>query len=115
MLALRAGLPFQRLVPDGVLALGVADTAEEDFSETRALLREVWTRYLPNKIVAQTREGDARAAEIVPLLRERPMIEGLATAYVCENYTCQRPTNAAEELGKQLSAGAALRNASGGV
>jgi uncharacterized protein YyaL (SSP411 family) len=107
---LLGALDFYLSTPKEIAIVGASDS-----EETRALLREVWTRYLPNKIVAQAQEGDAQAAELVPLLRERPMIEGLATAYVCENYTCQRPINAAEELGKQLSAGAALADASGGV
>jgi uncharacterized protein YyaL (SSP411 family) len=74
--------------------------------DTQPLLREVWTRYLPNKVLALADEGDARAAELVPLLRDRTMIEGKATAYVCENYTCQQPVTTADELARQLSSGA---------
>jgi uncharacterized protein YyaL (SSP411 family) len=80
--------------------------------DTRALLREVWKPYLPNKVVAQSTGDDRRAAEIAPLLRERSMIDGRATAYVCENYTCQQPVTSAAELAMQLGAKAA-RDASG--
>ncbi|HVG29896.1 MAG TPA: thioredoxin domain-containing protein [Pyrinomonadaceae bacterium] len=73
---------------------------------TLELLREVWSRYLPNKIVAPAGEGDEEAAVIVPLLRGRTLIGGRATAYVCENYACQRPVNDAKELAAQLGAGA---------
>ncbi|HEY0378718.1 MAG TPA: thioredoxin domain-containing protein [Pyrinomonadaceae bacterium] len=82
--------------------------------ETRALLREVWSRYLPNKIVALAAEGDERAAEVVPLLRDRPAVNGRATAYICEHYTCQQPATSAAELASQLSP-AAHRDASGGA
>jgi uncharacterized protein YyaL (SSP411 family) len=71
-------------------------------------MREVWARYLPNKITAQTTEGDARSAEVSPLLRDRPMLNGRPTAYVCERYTCQAPTNSTVELGRQLSDNATL-------
>jgi uncharacterized protein YyaL (SSP411 family) len=73
----------------------------------RDLAREVWRRYLPNKVVAQGLEGDERARSLVPLLRERPAQGGEATAYVCENYACQRPVTKPAELAAQLNAGAA--------
>ncbi|HEX8706899.1 MAG TPA: thioredoxin domain-containing protein [Pyrinomonadaceae bacterium] len=82
----------------------IAVIGESDSPETRALLREIWSRYLPNKIVVQAPEGDARAAEAVPLLRERPMLKGRSTAYVCENYTCRSPVTSPAELAGQLSA-----------
>jgi hypothetical protein len=91
----------------------VAIIGESGAPDTRALVREVWKPYLPNKVVALSAEGDlARAAEIVPLLRERSTIEGHATAYVCENYTCQKPVSSAGELAMQLGPRAA-RDASG--
>jgi uncharacterized protein len=97
-----AALDFYLSTPKEIAVIG-----ESGASDTRALLREVWKRYLPNKVVAQLSEGDAHAAELVPLLRERPMVEGHATAYVCESYTCQRPVTSAEELAAQLNPRAA--------
>lgn len=92
----------------------IAVVGEHQAEDTRLLLREIWTRYLPNKIVAQTDGKDIRAAEAVPLLRDRPMIDGRATAYVCEHYTCQQPVTSATELAQQLSASAS-RDVSGGA
>jgi uncharacterized protein YyaL (SSP411 family) len=83
----------------------IAIVGPPDGSETRSLLREVWNRYLPNKVVAQTSGDDSRVIEAVPLLRDRLMVEGHATAYVCEHYTCQQPTISATELARQLSGG----------
>jgi uncharacterized protein len=107
---LLGALDFHLSTPKEIAIIG-----ESGAETTRSLLREVWTRYLPNKIIAQAQEGDERAAELVPLLRDRNMVEGLATAYVCENYTCQRPTNRPEELAQQLSTGAASLDATSGV
>lgn len=77
-------------------------------SRTEELLREVWNDYLPNKVVVQADAETAdEALEFVPLLRDRSMVGGLATAYVCENYTCRTPVTTAAELASQLSSGAA--------
>jgi uncharacterized protein YyaL (SSP411 family) len=84
----------------------IAIVGETGAQGTRELLREVWTRYLPNKIVAQSSGEDTSAAEAVPLLLDRPMIDGRATAYVCEHYTCQQPVTSPAELARQLSSGA---------
>jgi uncharacterized protein YyaL (SSP411 family) len=106
---LLGALDFYLSTPKEIAIIGAAES-----EETRALLSEVWTRYLPNKIMAQTTEGDARSAEVMPLLRDRPMINGRPTAYVCEHYTCQSPTNSAVELAGQLS-DSATRDASGKI
>lgn len=99
---LLCALDFYLSSPKEIAVIGQPDSAD-----THGLLREVWSPYLPNKVVALSVEGDRRAAEIVPLLRERTSLDGQATAYVCENYTCQRPTTSAEDLAVQLKAGSA--------
>jgi uncharacterized protein YyaL (SSP411 family) len=106
---LLGALDFYLSTPKEIAIIGAAES-----DETRALLLEVWARFLPNKIVAQTTEGDVRSAEVSPLLRDRPMINGRPTAYVCEHYTCQAPTNSAIELAGQLS-DSATRDASGKI
>jgi hypothetical protein len=99
---LLCALDFYLSTPKEIAVIGSLDS-----EDTQKLLREVWKRYLPNKAVALSTEGDARAAEFVPLLRERTALDGRATAYVCEHYTCQRPVTTPEELAAQLEAGAA--------
>jgi uncharacterized protein len=106
---LLGALDFYLSTPKEIAIIG-----DSEAQETRALLREVWTRYLPNKIVVQTVGDNQRAVEAVPLLRDRPMIEGRATAYVCEHYTCQQPVTSAAELARQLSSETNL-SASGGA
>ena len=59
-------------------------------ADIRPMLAETWRRYLPNKVVA-VGVGDLETAEITPLLQNRPLINGLATAYVCEHFTCKQP------------------------
>ncbi len=40
----------------------------------------------------------------VPLLADRPAIDGVATAYVCRGFVCDRPVTTAEELAALLGA-----------
>ena len=66
------------------------------------LEREVWREYLPNKVVViaeNTEEND----EFIPLLQTRKMIDDKPTAFVCENFTCQKPVTSSGDLAEQLS------------
>ena len=65
------------------------------------LEREIWREFTPNKVLIPA-ENAKKNAEFIPLLKDRKMIDGKPTAYVCENFTCQKPTASAEELKKQL-------------
>ena len=63
--------------------------------------RQVWSDYLPAKVVVSSGPSGENAG-LIPLLAERKMIDGKATAYVCENFTCQMPVTTVEELRKEL-------------
>jgi len=91
-------LDFYLSTPKEIVIVGVREA-----EDTKSLLREVWKKYLPNKVLAQSSGADERAAKLIPLLQERTMIDNQATAYVCEHYTCQQPVKTPEELAKQLS------------
>jgi uncharacterized protein YyaL (SSP411 family) len=67
------------------------------------MVRAVWGPYVPNKVVAAGEPGDKVAAEIVPLLADRPQVDGKATAYVCRNYVCEAPTTDPEEVVRLLT------------
>ena len=54
----------------------------------------------PGAVTALSVSGELSS---VPLLRERPPLGELATAYVCRGFTCQRPTTSAVELAKQVA------------
>lgn len=73
----------------------------ENADDTNALLKTVADHYLPNTIVARTTGNDVPSS--VPLLSMKGMTGEKATAYVCENYACQRPVTTAEELAAQLA------------
>ena len=71
-------------------------------SGTKELLRAVYQTYLPNKIVARLDPGNSEAPKRIPLLANRPQIDGKPSAYVCRNFTCQKPTANPRELREQL-------------
>jgi uncharacterized protein YyaL (SSP411 family) len=68
------------------------------------LLETVFGRYLPNKVVVGITEGEAGGAGL-PLLSERPAVQGKPTAYVCRRYVCQMPVTSAGDLARQLETG----------
>ncbi|HEY0083981.1 MAG TPA: thioredoxin domain-containing protein, partial [Pyrinomonadaceae bacterium] len=94
---LLGALDFHLSTPKEIVVVG-----QPGADDSLALLREVWKRYLPNKVVAQSAEGDDEAASVTPLLRDRPALGGRATAYVCENYSCLQPVTTPAELAAQL-------------
>ncbi|MBL8122983.1 MAG: thioredoxin domain-containing protein [Blastocatellia bacterium] len=57
------------------------------------LEREIWSEYRPFKLVTVGPEGSD-----VPLLTDRVTIDGKTTAYVCENFVCQRPVTEVRDL-----------------
>jgi uncharacterized protein YyaL (SSP411 family) len=94
---LLSALDFYLSTPYEVVLIG-----DPDAPDTKRLLSAVYSAYLPNKVVAGRSEDDEEAAQLVPLLADRPMRDGEATAYVCVQYACQSPTTDPEELKRQL-------------
>jgi uncharacterized protein len=72
--------------------------------DTRELLRQVNTRFLPNKILllADGGIGQEQLARWLPFVAGARRIKDRATAYVCENYVCKLPTANADVLGRVL-------------
>jgi len=76
----------------------------KDQADIAPFLAETWRRYLPNKVVAPAFGDYSEAADLTPLLANRSMVKGLATAYVCEHFTCQQPVTEVPGLTEQLKA-----------
>ena len=74
---------------------------EED---TKELLREVYGRYLPNTLVllADGGENQEYLKEYLPFIATAQKIDGRATAYVCEDFTCKMPVNTRDKLASLL-------------
>ena len=90
-------LDFYLSKPKQIVIAGKADAAD-----TRAMLRALHDRYLPNAIVVLADSGESQKALVrfLPFLETIKPMDGKATAYVCVNYACQLPTS---DLSKMLA------------
>ena len=72
--------------------------------DTRAILREIHRRFLPNKIILLADGGPAqkRLEAKLEILKSLRQIEGKATVYICENYVCKLPTNQVQVVSRLL-------------
>ena len=80
----------------------IALVGEPSSTETMALLSTIRQRYIPNKVVALRRPKDEETEDTLPLLAGKTPVDGTATAYVCQNYTCQSPVTEPNALVAQL-------------
>ncbi len=69
-------------------------------SATESLLTKIWTRYLPNGVVALA--DPEKPAAAIPLLDGKGLLDGKPAAYLCENYKCDHPITDPEELARAL-------------
>ena len=73
-------------------------------ADARAMLEAVYKPFFPNRVILAADQGPGQAflGQRLEFIRDIKPIAGKSTAYVCENYACQRPTNDISELEKQL-------------
>ncbi len=97
---LLAALEFALAQPRQIVIAG--DPRSED---TQAMLREVRSRFLPNKILllADGAAGQQWLAQRLEFLKNLHPLKGKATAYVCRNYACDLPTSEVSVLARQLA------------
>jgi uncharacterized protein YyaL (SSP411 family) len=81
----------------------IGDPARPD---TRALVDVIDAAYRPHLVAALARSPTEEAAQVIPLLRDRPAVDGKATAYVCRNFACRLPTTDPSVLASQLGSAA---------
>ena len=83
--------------------LEIAILGDPDAADTQALLNVVRGAYQPFQVVALGAPDEPPA--VVPLLRDRGLVEGHAAAYVCRNLTCRAPVTKSDRLRAQLEQG----------
>jgi uncharacterized protein YyaL (SSP411 family) len=73
---------------------------KEGGEDTRALLRALRRRFLPDAVVVLHPEGKTgkEIEKLVSYVKGQEAIEGKAAAYVCENYACALPVTNVGEL-----------------
>jgi uncharacterized protein YyaL (SSP411 family) len=95
-----AALDFH-LGPAAEIALAWPKAGDDKGRE--ALISEIVTRYLPNRLVLAGEEGDPLLSKL-PLFSGKTAQNGKATAYVCRHFACNAPTPDPQELAQQLDA-----------
>jgi uncharacterized protein YyaL (SSP411 family) len=101
---LRAPTGFARWLSAGESALGhpnqivvMGDAGEENFERMIQIVR---AEYRPGAIISASPYPPPKDAP--ELLNDRVLINGMATAYVCEGFVCRQPAANADALAKQL-------------
>jgi uncharacterized protein YyaL (SSP411 family) len=74
----------------------VGATSAERFRELTGVLDRL---FLPKLVIAG---GEAAEKDSPRLLEGRTMLDDLPTAYVCQQFTCKRPTASPDELGELI-------------
>jgi uncharacterized protein YyaL (SSP411 family) len=86
----------------------IAIVGDPDSADTRALLNVVRNGYRPFQVVALGLPDGGNAADsvgstaAVPLLQDRGLVDGYATAYVCRAFACQVPVTGPQALEELL-------------
>lgn len=78
----------------------VAIIGRHDDEETRALVRVVHAAWRPNLVLSVS--SYPPPAGCPALLKDRPMLAGKPTAYVCEGFVCRQPVTTVDELEQAL-------------
>ncbi|RMG48645.1 MAG: thioredoxin domain-containing protein, partial [Acidobacteria bacterium] len=73
-------------------------------ADTRRLLGVIYQRYLPNSVLllADGAAGQEYFSQRIPFFKQVKMIDGKATAYICQNFACQLPTTDPQTVAKLL-------------
>lgn len=77
---------------------------------TRRMLGAIRKRFLPGSIVllADGGEGQEWLSRRLPFLADMKKIDNMPTAYVCQNFSCSRPTTDPAAFEKQLDIASAI-------
>ncbi|MEE9165951.1 MAG: thioredoxin domain-containing protein [Candidatus Neomarinimicrobiota bacterium] len=71
-----------------------------DGDDTARMLQVVRAQFLPNKVVLlkSSNGSGTQLAKLAPFTETQVAVNGNATAYVCQNYTCDSPTTDPDEM-----------------
>jgi len=71
---------------------------KKDDPDTKHMLNILRDGFLPNSVVLVNDPEDEKIRELAPFLADFGMKDGKATAYVCQNYSCELPTTDPEQM-----------------
>ena len=93
--AMAAAYDYYRQRPRQVIIVGSRESAD-----TQKLINCLNSFYLPNTLVLLADNGPSQRylEQNLPMMKSMTAIDNKATAYLCEDFTCRRPVNSAQEL-----------------
>jgi uncharacterized protein YyaL (SSP411 family) len=77
----------------------------EEVPAAEEMLKAIYARFLPNKVVALRPAADEaaeRIAQLAPFVARQEPLRGGPTVYICENHICKLPTNDIAEMTRTL-------------
>jgi uncharacterized protein len=83
-------------------AMEIAITGPADDARTRALVDAARMHAGPYAVIAVGDPSDDSATHSVPLLADRPMVNGAPAAYVCRGFTCRAPVTSPEDVARAI-------------
>lgn len=75
---------------------------KKDAPETEALLSQIQSLYLPNKILFVTDPEETETAPLPEPVKGKKTVNGKPTVYICHNFTCSQPLTDWEAVRAQL-------------
>lgn len=78
--------------------LEIAICGNREAEESENVIKAVYNRYLPNKIVAAYDPHSGEKVSGIALLNDRGSIKGRTTVYICRGNTCQAPITEVDTL-----------------
>lgn len=83
---------------------------EANSADTKEMLELVHSKFLPNAVILfhDTGESSETIEKVVPFLKGQVAIDSEATAYVCENYVCNKPVTTPEQFSRMLADGSGV-------
>ncbi|HUI90170.1 MAG TPA: thioredoxin domain-containing protein [Anaerolineales bacterium] len=79
----------------------VAIIGDLDNFNTHQFLKTLWKSFRPRQVTAISATPPGPGSPT--LLKDRPLINNLPTAYVCQGFVCLRPVNSPDEMESQLA------------
>ncbi len=78
----------------------VVIVGDREAKDTRAMVKALGGRFLPDTVTLfrPAGRGGRDIDDIAPFVRHHEMVEGKASAYVCQDHACQRPVTGADAL-----------------
>jgi hypothetical protein len=106
--AFASALNVVYLLLEGPTELVLAGDAED----AEPLLERLASLYIPNRVLALVRPGEAQAT---PLAAGKTPVGGRAALYVCRNFACQAPLTSSDAIEMAITADRASRERNGTI